>query len=59
MSFQQHDNGVKIRCSDNRTHHGDILVGSDGAYSAVKQHMYKELRVLKKLPASDDVALGP
>ncbi|KAF9212226.1 hypothetical protein BGZ59_007072 [Podila verticillata] len=55
LSFQQDDNDVKIRCSDNQTHHGDILVGSDGAYSAVRQHMYKELRVLNKLPASDDV----
>ncbi|KAG0362309.1 hypothetical protein BG005_006139 [Podila minutissima] len=57
LSFMQNEDGVMIRCADNQTHHGDILVGADGAHSAVRQHLYKELKQKKKLPSSDDVPL--
>ncbi|KAF9411466.1 hypothetical protein BGZ94_001343 [Podila epigama] len=57
LSFMQNKNGIMIRCSDNKTHHGDILVGADGAYSAVRQHLYSLLKKDKKLPLSDDVKL--
>ncbi|KAF9326771.1 hypothetical protein BG006_009833 [Podila minutissima] len=56
-SFIQGENGVMIRCTDNSTYEGDILVGADGAHSAVRQHMYSGLKQAKKLPASDDVPL--
>ncbi|KAG0083717.1 hypothetical protein BGZ92_010536 [Podila epicladia] len=56
-SFIQGENGVMIRCTDNSTYDGDILVGADGAHSAVRQHMYSELKQAKKLPASDDMPL--
>lgn len=57
LSFMQNNDGVMIRCSDNQTHHGDILVGADGAYSAVRQYLYKDLKAKKMLPKSDDVPL--
>ncbi|KAF9314079.1 hypothetical protein BG003_004542 [Podila horticola] len=57
LSFDQNENSVMVRCSDNSAYHGDILVGADGAYSAVRQNLYKMLKVNKKLPKSDDVAL--
>ena len=57
ISFEEHKKGVMIRCTDNATHHGDILVGSDGAHSAVRQHLFQVLKTQKKLPASDDVPL--
>ncbi|KAF9326769.1 hypothetical protein BG006_009831, partial [Podila minutissima] len=57
MSFEQNKDGVMIRCSDNQTHHGDILVGCDGAYSGVRQHLYKILKKKKELPKSDDLPL--
>ncbi|KAG0342032.1 hypothetical protein BG000_007225 [Podila horticola] len=57
LSFLQNENGVMIRCADSSTHEGDILIGADGAYSAVRQHLYSELKKEKKLPASDDVPL--
>ncbi|KAG0003373.1 hypothetical protein BGZ65_001771 [Modicella reniformis] len=49
----QNKEGVMIRTSDNETHHGDILVGADGAYSAVRQNIYKDLTKKGELPASD------
>ncbi|KAF9316722.1 hypothetical protein BG003_001633 [Podila horticola] len=57
LSILQNENGVMIRCSDNKTHHGDILVGADGAYSGVRQSMYQQLKTQKKLPKSDDCVL--
>ncbi|KAF9393813.1 hypothetical protein CPC16_001065 [Podila verticillata] len=57
QSFEQNMEGVMIRCTDNTTHFGDILVGSDGAHSAVRQHLFHDLKKNDKLPASDDVPL--
>ncbi|KAG0257433.1 hypothetical protein BG011_003953 [Mortierella polycephala] len=53
LSLQQNENGVMIRVADGTTYHGDILVGSDGAYSGVRQSLYKEMQKKKILPASD------
>ncbi|KAG0017278.1 hypothetical protein BGZ81_010807, partial [Podila clonocystis] len=59
LSSLQNENGVMIRCADDSTHHihGDILVGADGAYSAVRQLLYKDLLEKKLLPAGDNVPL--
>ncbi|KFH66122.1 hypothetical protein MVEG_08223 [Podila verticillata NRRL 6337] len=57
LSFNENGHGVEIRCSDNSAYTGDILVGADGAYSAVRQHLYKILKKSKRLPISDDAAL--
>ncbi|KAG0360521.1 hypothetical protein BG005_010545 [Podila minutissima] len=59
LSFLQNENGVMIRCADDSTVHihGDILVGCDGAYSAVRQLLYKDLKEKKLLPAGDNVPL--
>ncbi|KAF9320539.1 hypothetical protein BG003_005722 [Podila horticola] len=56
-SFLQGENGVIIRCSDNSTYEGDILVGADGAHSAIRQHLYSVLKKEKSLPATDDKPL--
>ncbi|KAG0061924.1 hypothetical protein BGZ89_011063 [Linnemannia elongata] len=53
MSLEQNKEGVMIRCADGTTYHGDILVGADGAYSGVRQSLYKRLEKLRKLPLSD------
>ncbi|KFH70617.1 hypothetical protein MVEG_03467 [Podila verticillata NRRL 6337] len=57
LSFSQNESNVMINCSDNSSYYGDILVGADGAYSAVRQNLYKQLKKVHKLPASDDVTL--
>ncbi|KAG0349975.1 hypothetical protein BG005_010494 [Podila minutissima] len=57
LSFQEIENQIQVHTSDNSLYHGDILVGADGAYSAVRQHLYKTLKATDDLPKSDDVAL--
>ncbi|KAG0325771.1 hypothetical protein BG000_001685, partial [Podila horticola] len=57
LSFIQNRDSVMVQCSDNSSYHGDILVGADGAYSAVRQNLYKDFKADKRLPASDDVSL--
>ncbi|KAF9284918.1 hypothetical protein BGZ74_001618, partial [Mortierella antarctica] len=39
MSMMQNKEGVMLRFSDNTHIHGDILIGADGAYSAVRQSL--------------------
>lgn len=53
----QGGNGVLIRCSDGTEYEGDILVGADGAHSAIRQNLYKQLQMEEKLPSSDAVPL--
>ncbi|KAG0050212.1 hypothetical protein BGZ83_005014 [Gryganskiella cystojenkinii] len=53
LNFSQSENGVLVRCQDGSTFSGDVLVGADGAHSAVRQHMYEVLDQEKKLPQAD------
>ncbi|KAG0342055.1 hypothetical protein BG000_007093 [Podila horticola] len=57
LSTDQDSKCIKIRCSDGVEYKGDILVGADGAYSAVRQNVYAELKKEGKLPASDALPL--
>ncbi|KAG0029726.1 hypothetical protein BGZ82_007787 [Podila clonocystis] len=57
FSGSQDEDGVTIRTADKKFYHGDILVGADGAYSAVRQSLYKSLKAKEALPAVDDVPL--
>ena len=58
LSLQQNNLGVMIRIADNSTFHGDILVGADGAYSGVRQSLFKELRKKGMLPTNDGKQLS-
>ncbi|KAF9987147.1 hypothetical protein BGZ65_004885 [Modicella reniformis] len=51
------EGGVQIQCDDNTSYTGDILVGADGAYSSVRQSIYKDLSEQDKLPFSDSQGL--
>ncbi|KAF9172165.1 hypothetical protein BGX20_006209 [Mortierella sp. AD010] len=58
LGLEQNQYGVMVRIADNTTFHGDILIGADGAYSAVRQILYKSM--MKKglqIPSSDTAAL--
>ncbi|KAG0214005.1 hypothetical protein B0O80DRAFT_457230 [Mortierella sp. GBAus27b] len=51
------EGGVVIHCSDNSSYLGDIVVGADGAYSAVRQSIYKTLGERNELPIKDTLGL--
>ncbi|KAG0202927.1 hypothetical protein BGX28_004713 [Mortierella sp. GBA30] len=53
LSLQQNEHGAMLRFADGTTHHGDIIVGADGAYSGVRQSLYKELQRKGELPKAD------
>ncbi|KAG0374981.1 hypothetical protein BGX24_009679 [Mortierella sp. AD032] len=53
VSVEQTEAHALIRCADGQAHEGDILVGADGAYSAVRSSIYEELKKDNKLPAND------
>ncbi|KAF8932087.1 hypothetical protein BGZ58_007228, partial [Dissophora ornata] len=60
LRTEEKDDKVLIHCSDNSTYAGDILVGADGAYSSIRQSLYKRLDDQGILPKSDleNLALG-
>jgi 2-polyprenyl-6-methoxyphenol hydroxylase-like FAD-dependent oxidoreductase len=58
VSFEQDGEGVTITLGDNTTARGDILVGADGAHSAVRNHLYKSLDKQGLLPKSDTGAMS-
>ncbi|KAF9545269.1 hypothetical protein EC957_011142 [Mortierella hygrophila] len=57
LTTEQGGNGVLIRFSDGTEAEGDILIGADGAYSAVRQNLYEKLKKENKLPATDALPL--
>jgi 2-polyprenyl-6-methoxyphenol hydroxylase-like FAD-dependent oxidoreductase len=57
VDIEQNEQGVTIRTSDGETYHGDILVGADGAYSAVRDKLFEQLDKENKLPATDKTGL--
>ncbi|KAG0054777.1 hypothetical protein BGZ83_010453 [Gryganskiella cystojenkinii] len=57
VSTEQNHEGVTIHCEDGTSFHGDILVGADGAYSAVRESLYRHLKYENLLPASDALTM--
>ncbi|KAF9101461.1 hypothetical protein BGX27_011477, partial [Mortierella sp. AM989] len=57
---KEHDEIVDVYCSDDTMYECNILVGADGAHSAVRQNMYKQLEQKGKLPLrdKDDLMIG-
>ncbi|KAG0327747.1 hypothetical protein BG004_002702, partial [Podila humilis] len=53
LSFTQTHRGVDVRCADNSLYHADIIVGADGAYSAIRQAMYKDPEVAPTISAAE------
>ncbi|KAF8941933.1 hypothetical protein BGZ47_007046 [Haplosporangium gracile] len=53
LNITEEDNKVTVHLSNKNTFEGDIVVGADGAYSAVRQRMYEQLKAEGKLPKPD------
>ncbi|KAF9359563.1 hypothetical protein BGX34_008281 [Mortierella sp. NVP85] len=53
ISTTQDDFGVSCHCADGSVYQGDILIGADGAYSAVRHSLYKDMKVHGNLPRQD------
>ncbi|KAF9146561.1 hypothetical protein BGX30_013776 [Mortierella sp. GBA39] len=53
VATSQDDIGVSCHCADSTIYHADILIGADGAYSAVRQALYKDLWAHGNLPRQD------
>ncbi|KAF9168943.1 hypothetical protein BGX20_011003 [Mortierella sp. AD010] len=58
LQTKAHDDRIIVYCSDGTGYECSILVGADGAYSAVRQNMYKKLDEEGKLPLSDKEGLS-
>ncbi|KAF9997889.1 hypothetical protein BGZ79_008414, partial [Entomortierella chlamydospora] len=58
LRTEEHDNRVTVYCSDNSAYECSILVGADGAYSAVRQNIYKKLEERGALLSGDKDALS-
>jgi len=57
-AINQSEDGVGLRCTDKTDFYGHILIGADGAYSAVRQNMYFQLKQEGLLPDSDSRAMN-
>ncbi|KAF9998602.1 hypothetical protein BGZ79_007720 [Entomortierella chlamydospora] len=58
LRTKEHDNKVTVYCSDNTEYECSILVGADGAYSAVRQNMYRKLEEEGSLKSRDREAFS-
>ncbi|KAF9946305.1 hypothetical protein BGZ72_000459 [Mortierella alpina] len=57
-AIEQDDNSATVRCADGSFYKSDIVVGADGAYSAVREHMYNGLAAKGKLSANDAMPMS-
>ncbi|KAF9098326.1 hypothetical protein BGX29_007676 [Mortierella sp. GBA35] len=56
-SIDQDQYGVSIASMEGAIYTGDILVGADGAYSAVRNELYKKMKDEGRLPYEDTLPL--
>ncbi|KAF9105138.1 hypothetical protein BGX29_000579 [Mortierella sp. GBA35] len=58
LSITQNEDGATASCSDGSAYLASIIIGADGAYSAVRQNIYKSLKAKGKLSSNDAKPLG-
>ncbi|KAH7043637.1 hypothetical protein BKA57DRAFT_517604 [Linnemannia elongata] len=50
LEVTQTSERAQIRCSDNSIFHADIVIGADGAYSGIRQSMYRSILAQSRKP---------
>ncbi|KAG0200073.1 hypothetical protein BGX28_006764 [Mortierella sp. GBA30] len=58
VTFTANKDEVVIRCADDTVYKGDFLVGADGAFSRVRESLYRQLAKKGILPRNDATAIG-
>ncbi|KAF9581490.1 hypothetical protein BGW38_001468, partial [Lunasporangiospora selenospora] len=58
LSVTQTEESATCQCADGSAYLSDIVIGADGAYSAVRQNIYKSLKQQGRLSSNDDKPLG-
>ncbi|KAG0253630.1 hypothetical protein BGZ95_006264, partial [Linnemannia exigua] len=58
VSFTANKDGVVIRCADDTTYNGDVLIGADGAFSKIRELLYKQVAKKGILPRQDAAAVA-
>ncbi|KAF8936928.1 hypothetical protein BGZ47_009251 [Haplosporangium gracile] len=58
LTITQDADGATANCSDGSAYLSTIIIGADGAYSAVRQNIYKSLKAKGKLSSNDAKPLG-
>jgi 2-polyprenyl-6-methoxyphenol hydroxylase-like FAD-dependent oxidoreductase len=53
IASEQSNDAVRLSFTDGTTAEGHILVGADGAYSTIRQHLYNQLKKENRLLESD------
>ncbi|KAG0364518.1 hypothetical protein BGZ54_007429, partial [Gamsiella multidivaricata] len=44
LSLNQTSESAQVRCSDNSVFYADIVIGADGAYSGIRQSLYRSIQ---------------
>ncbi|KAG0047969.1 hypothetical protein BGZ83_007084 [Gryganskiella cystojenkinii] len=57
IGLTETQSGVLVTCADESTFFGHLVVGADGAYSAVRQILYSDLKMKGLLPEADKTPL--
>ncbi|KAF8982509.1 hypothetical protein BGZ46_001121 [Entomortierella lignicola] len=60
LRIKEENDKVAVYCSDNSAYECSVLVGADGAYSAVRRSIYSQLENEGRLPSrdKDDFSIG-
>jgi 2-polyprenyl-6-methoxyphenol hydroxylase-like FAD-dependent oxidoreductase len=48
-NIEENEQGVKVTTKDGSVYEGDIVIGADGIWSTVREHMWKEMENDEKL----------
>lgn len=51
ISIDEDESGVKVTTKDESVYEGDVVIGADGVWSTVREHMWKQMEKAEQPPA--------